>query len=248
MSEQLIDSSIKLLSILGSKELGIHRIKLRALLELGQELGLTSKYISHLPPVGLGSITLVDQVVIIFLLKLVLPQKVLEIGTFKGYTTRLILDNTEEGCLVCSVDLPNSSIDSIGPVDEEHARQSAEENDNYLRFIQSKEGRPHLVGISEAQQQRLFLVAKDSSKIDFKTEFSECNMVFIDGGHDFALVDSDSKNSFEVVKRGVIIWHDYGSTIHGDVTKYLDSRSSNLQIFYVENSLIAFSFVNIDFK
>jgi len=226
----------------------IFNMKLRVLLEQASSSGVDPLYTCQLPPVGMGSITLVDQIAIICLLKIFKPQNILEIGTFKGYTTHLLLQNSSENAAVTSIDLP---IEATGGLecftDDAKARADGDYNDNYLRLIQAKQGRPHLVGLPDRLVKKLRLIEEDSTNINFSKTLSELDFAFIDGGHHIDIVKTDTLNVLSVMRSGVIIWHDYGSLIHNDVTRYLESELRlKMKIFSIENSLIAFSIIGGD--
>ena len=70
---------------------------------------------------------------------------------------------------------------------------------------------------------KITLVKADFS-INFKDEFGSSEFVFIDGGHDHKTLSSDTENP--IVRRGVIVWHDFGSNLHNDVSDY--SRNQNI--------------------
>ncbi|WP_455873010.1 hypothetical protein [Rhizobium yanglingense] len=91
--QKLIESAATLRSALAARS-EVHELKLRALLELADELKIAKEYTASLPPIEIGSITLVDQVVLVLLAKIVTPRKIIEIGTYKGFTTRLFIENT----------------------------------------------------------------------------------------------------------------------------------------------------------
>lgn len=67
--------------------------------------------------------------------------------------------------------------------------------------------------------------------------------MFIDGGHEKSIVEKDTINARSIVKNGVIIWHDFGSKIHNDVSSFL-LEESDRKIFHVLGSLCAFEFIN----
>jgi hypothetical protein len=243
--QKLIESAAALRSALAAKS-GIYELKLRALLELADELNIAKEYTASLPPIEIGSITLVDQVVLVLLAKIVKPRKIIEIGTYKGFTTRLFIENTPEDCDVVSIDLPKGLTAHLAETDERSALSSAEKNDDYLRKRQEIDGEAYLASITEAQRKRLTLVKEDSTTINFNEAFQSAEMIFIDGGHEHQIVRSDTENAFGIVKRGVIVWHDYNSKIHGDVTEYLAEFSKSQVVFHVANSLVAFALVNIE--
>ena len=85
----------------------------------------------------------------------------------------------------------------------------------------------------------------DSTSYDFSTiEFS---MAFIDGGHDYKTVKSDSLNLLRHIhKPGWIFWHDYDVT--NDVGKFLHEISSKINIRWIKNTRLCFSYVEQNFK
>jgi hypothetical protein len=244
MMTEAIASKEIFLDYLNTRNKGLYCLKLRALLELGQDCKLDSAYLSHLPPIGMGSITLVDQVALVLFVKLFKPKRCIEIGTFKGFTTRLLLDNTNNDCEVVTIDLPSTLTESMSATDETLARKNGEYNDEYLTVIQATEGQPHLNGITAAQLNRLRMVKSDSTTLDFLTEFESAEMVFIDGGHSLKIVKADTENAKKIVNKGVIVWHDFSSGLHTEVSDYINSLAHSNLVFHIENSLIAFQFIN----
>ena len=59
-----------------------------------------------------------------------------------------------------------------------------------------------------------------------ETEFTnKCDLIFIDGGHTYSIVKSDSEKAFKMIsKNGYIFWHDYspGKKSAKDVYNYLN--------------------------
>lgn len=242
--QQIIESASALRAALAADS-GIHVLKLRALLELGDELKIPKTYAAQLPPIEIGSISLVDQVILVLFAKILKPRRVVEIGTYKGFTTRLFLENTLDECEVASIDLPNELTAALADVDERSALASAHQNDDYLRKRQARDGEAYLQSITDAQSARLTLVKHDSTTLDFKRTFGSAEMVFIDGGHDHRIIEADTRNALDIVARGVVLWHDYNSTLHGDVTTYLADFSRSRPVFHVANSLVAFTPINL---
>lgn len=52
-------------------------------------------------------------------------------------------------------------------------------------------------------------------------------------------------NARSIVKDGVIIWHDFGSKIHNDVSSFL-LEEKDRKIFHVLGSLCAFELISSD--
>ncbi len=218
---------------------GINYVKLKTLLSSHGELNSSPVIRSLMPPVEIGSITLVDQIVLILLAKIVEAKSVVEIGTYLGYTTALLAMNTKAS--IYSVDLPKVE-KSVKNFDSNLILNNGEHNDDYLRSEQNKRGEIYLNHLSHEERRRISLVKADSTSIDFKKEFGIADFVFIDGGHEKSIVKSDTLNARSVVKKGVIIWHDFGSKIHNDVTNFL-MEESDRKIFHVLGSLCAFEVI-----
>ena len=219
----------------------INEIKLRDLLQAyAEEFGLRS-YQAMFPPVEIGSITLVDQVVLISLLDMIRPRNILEIGTFKGYTTRLLLENSDIQSSLASVDLPRDATQGIAEKSLEGALKDGNYNDDFLRIRQRDDGEVYLKDLSAENLARLNLIKVDSTKIDYSDYFSSLEYAFIDGGHDYNTVKTDTEKVLDVLTEGVILWHDYSSGIHSDVTTYLQDICADMNIYHVKGSLLAFT-------
>ena len=100
MTEELIQK------FLDNYDRGIVEIKLRDLLHLKEKVSRDPRIQTLFPPTEIGSITLVDQIVILCLLKILKPSVILEIGTYLGYTTSLLAINTSVA-KIFSIDLPD---------------------------------------------------------------------------------------------------------------------------------------------
>ena len=135
-------------------------------------------------------------------------QNFLEIGTYDGNTALNCAINLNEGSKVLTIDLP----------------ENADANnqllyDNFL-INNPKRALKKCAHIPNVQQ-----IYANSTEVDFgKLDF---NLAFIDGGHDYITVKSDSENVLKNIKSpGVILWHDYdvenpvGDLIHELSPKY----------------------------
>jgi predicted O-methyltransferase YrrM len=221
---------------------GIHTVKLRDILALHSTDLTQTRIQTMFPPIGVGSITLVDQIVLLSLCKAINAKNILEVGTFLGYTTTLLAMNTN--ARVYSIDLPAEECDEI-EYDEEKIYSDDKFNDNFLRYKQAVDGAKYLELLDKSQKARVKLIKQDSTKLDFSVKFGNLDFIFIDGGHSREIIHSDTTNALKAVDKGIIVWHDFSSQIHTDVTDYLSGRQ-DLKIFHVSNSLCAFSFVGFD--
>ncbi len=88
----------------------------------------------------------------------------------------------------------------------------------------------------------------DSKRFDFSPWRACVDLIFIDGGHDFATVKSDTENAFELIRtdrRSCILWHDYGNPEYSALTDYLDELSQRLEIFHIEDTMLCAWFNNV---
>ena len=68
-----------------------------------------------------------------------------------------------------------------------------------------------------------------------------CGQVFIDGGHDFATVKSDTENAFQLVRTdrpSCVLWHDYRNPEYSGLTFYLEELSKETDIFHIEDTML----------
>lgn len=89
-----------------------------------------------------------------------------------------------------------------------------------------------------------------SMNFDFSPWHGSCDLVFIDGGHDYATVKADTLNAMKLLRSApppvtvavpqAIVWHDYANPQFADVTKYLLSRAG--PILHVLETQIAVYF------
>jgi len=221
---------------------GLHTIKLKDLLSLRDAANFQRDIVTTFPPVTIGSVTLVDQIVLLCLDELLAPGRILEIGTFQGFTTRLFAKNSAANTIY-SVDLPAVQESILASPDAAKVLSDGDYNDDFLRDLQNRSGEVYLAGLAAAERQRIKLVKQDSTTIDFGQAFGSVDFVFIDGGHHYDIVRSDTEKSLAILGKGVVVWHDFSSGIHSDVTRYLTERAAENRIFHVNGSLCAFQLI-----
>lgn len=245
LSPEIIESREVLAEFLNSRESGVRRVKPRVVFRTVEEhLGIPITMSLKIPSSEIGSITMLEAAILCALLQLEVPDSVVEIGTYLGYSTRLFLDNTSAGCKVTSIDLPTTF--NVNPDAASYSELDIHlddiKNDEYLRLKQRVVGAPYISDIDHLEVERLHLVKADSRLLTASQVATpkSVDFVFIDGGHDENTVASDSKLASELVgDSGVIVWHDFGSTIHHDVTEEIQSIAATRQIISVANTLLA---------
>ena len=233
---------------------GLSTIKPRVLLTYLENTNQIDELVAMpFPPSILGSIPVFDALMLAGIVRVVKSKRVLEFGTFLGYSTRIILENSLDNCDIVTIDLPhgaeqgNLSLE----VTESALHSNPSLNDDFLRQYQFINGPRFLNNLSDDQIKRLHLVKADSRKVD-ATELVEkaggyFDLIFIDGGHDMETISSDTALAIQVAsKNATIVWHDYGSTIHTSVTDFLMGMSANKRIIAIAGTLLAMCHLGLD--
>ena len=136
--------------------------------------------------------------------------------------------------------MPKITISHETEVDHRKILSDGDYNDSYLRSIQNNSGEKYLRNLEKSCSKRLNLIKCDSTQLSFKDEVGPIEFAFIDGGHHRDIISKDTQNVLCQMKSGVIVWHDYSSSIHSDVTSFLLEHSEKNQLFYVSGGLCAF--------
>jgi hypothetical protein len=244
-STALIDSQAALLERMTAPQPGVVLIKPRVLLEKLEHGSANPVPLAlHMPPSGLGSVTMIEAAMLVALIRMLAPSCIVEFGTFRGYSTALMVRNAGLACRVISLDLGDLGTASDGATVYTAAelRSDDRKNDDYLRHVQSTEGTFYLSDLTPQERHRVSLLHCDSRTFDVTAHQLDgaVDMVFIDGGHDFATIASDTARALQMAsKSSVIVWHDFNSSIHGDVTAFVNGFAAHYQILHVQNTMLA---------
>ena len=176
--------------------------------------------------------------------KMTRPKAIFEFGTFLGYSTALFARNVERGVKIWSIDIGDGDFasDVNSQFSSDQIMSDANTNDSYLRKLQHDQGTVYLSALSETLRSCVRLIRQDSRKLDVVSLGlnGEVDFVFIDGGHDMATIESDTENAFRMIgESGVVIWHDYQSTVHSEVTEFVDRFAADRTVLHVESTLLA---------
>ena len=198
----------------------------------------------NVPSSDIGSVTLLEAAALISLIKLVRPRKIFEFGTFLGYSTALLVENSDPSCEVYSLDLGDAHVgdkplESFATAD---VRSDGDVNDDYLRGAQSLRGPHYITALSAADRARLRLLQQDSRTFNPAAHGLDgaVDLVFVDGGHDTETVTIDTANARRMIgDSGVIVWHDFNSTIHGDVTTFVNQLAAHEVVVCIQHTMLA---------
>lgn len=198
-----------------------------------------------IPSSAIGGMTLLESSILVSLAKLTGARNFFEFGTYMGATSLLLASNAPEDARITTLDLPPDDIDA--PAAEGDIAtlilHNDTENDNYLRRQFAEKGAFYIDRAAPSLQARISRLHLDSRQLDPQGQqlAGKFDFIFIDGGHDYDTVAIDTANALAMAKPdAVILWHDYRSSIHGDVTRFVDDFSAGTQVIHVENTMLAF--------
>lgn len=180
---------------------------------------------------GAGSLYSIDQIILIKLMRITNASYVFEFGTYKGLTTRMLLENLPEknfdGQRVYTLDLPTLHGVKFQGDDDKLALESLGYKRKYL-----ESDKKNLV--SQLYQ--------DSITFDCSNYIGKFQLVFIDGNHELSYVKKDTENALQMMSEApsCVAWHDYGNPQFPELKEYIDSLSKEYPIYFVENTMIAF--------
>ena len=153
------------------------------------------------------------------------PSLMLEFGTYDGLTTLHLAMNSPAEARVVTLDLhPDDPL-----------RQQTTEDTFYTRGV--------TVGAhfqDTASARKIEQVYCDTTKFDQMPYRGQVDFLFVDAGHAYELVRSDSEKALEMVRPGgVILWHDYHYT-HDGVYTLLNGLAPSVPLKCVPNTTLVY--------
>ena len=149
------------------------------------------------------------------------PQLMLEFGTFDGLTALHLAMNSPAEARVVTLDLhPDDPI-----------RQQTTDDTFYSRGVTVG---ARFQGTAEAA--KIEQVYCDTTKFDQTPYRGQVDFLFVDAGHAYELVRSDSEKALEMVRPGgVILWHDYHYA-HDGVYTCLNELADKVTLSQIPNT------------
>jgi predicted O-methyltransferase YrrM len=131
------------------------------------------------------------------------PKVIFELGTFRGRTALNFALNSPADCRIFTLDLAPSGRSAV--IERVNAADAS--------IIQASEtGCDYRGSDVEHKIEQLY---GDSTRFDFRPFSGQVDLVFVDGGHDYEVARSDTRNALAMVRPGgVVVWHDFGN--YGD--------------------------------
>jgi predicted O-methyltransferase YrrM len=193
-----------------------------------------------IPPTEIGGATLLEGALLASLVKLRGAKQIFEFGTYKGASTLLLAENSDDDAKIVTLDIGEDATASLNARNVSH--ESSRDNDHFLRLTRCAGGAPYIERATPNIRAKITQIYCDSQKLDIDAQGyrGRFDLIFIDGGHDRATIINDTQKAFDMAAdNAVIAWHDYGSSVHGDVTAYVDELSQELPIAHIEASMLA---------
>jgi hypothetical protein len=215
----------------------INTIRPSRLLTLFNDHVSERTFTSEIPDGDIGSTSMLEKVMLVVLGRMVKAKKVFEFGTFKGETTKLFISNNV-GEQISSLDLEYFD-EIISREDFDLANDK--DNDLFLAKSRKPDVDNEIRKIADTFGISVELIKKNSMFLDISRRKDQYDLIFIDGGHTAEIIENDTNLALTMVaKGGCIVWHDYGSEIHTDVTHYLDKISDELDLFSIGSTSLVF--------
>jgi predicted O-methyltransferase YrrM len=243
---EVIETASDLVQHLTSEENSIIKIKSRIIFEIIEKnkLELPHFFTLPFPPTQIGSITVFEATLLAALINIFDCKKIVEIGTYIGYSTAIIALNSKRGAEIASIDLPSiSPTADCEQTTRKLLQDNWQKNDEFLRNYQQLKGPYYVDELPEEYRKKVDLIKCDSTEIDASilSKLTNADLVFIDGGHSYEIVENDTNLALAALKSsGLIIWHDFESKIHHEVTKFVrDQFTVNESVLHIENTMLA---------
>src|SRR5208337_531314 len=135
------------------------------------------------------------------------PRVVVEIGTYRGFTTLHLSRNTPDSCRIFTVDLPPEFTEKAPFYSDSH-------------MVKGCGAVPRVFG----NDPKITQILQDSTTIQWEHFLSApIDFAFVDGSHLYDHIRKDTEGVMKVLApNGIVVWHDYRTVeIRRGVRKYL---------------------------
>lgn len=185
-----------------------------------------------------GNINFSEAVSISYLIQALQPKVLFEIGTFDGFSTYHLAMNSPDTAKVFTLNLPPDS-----SFEDYHKLYSLTEYRGDL--LTHELGKSLGIGRMYRESPVAHKVTQlfgDSLEFNFSPYRKSVDLCFIDGGHSYLHMASDTKNAMSILTdMGVAIWHDYNIQ-HREIYRFLNELSETYRLFHLEGTRLVIFF------
>ena len=167
-----------------------------------------------------------------------ISKKIFEFGTCSGKTTYLMGLNSSDDTKIVSITLNPDDLDNVIKKDKDNKV-------SFRNIIQESVYDKFLFSGKEVEK-KIKVIFQNSLDLEHNKYKNEMDLIFIDGGHTYSVIKSDSEKSFEMLnENGIILWHDYvpGKRSAKDVVKYINEISKQKKIYKIKDTSLCI-FIN----
>ncbi|MBD1153446.1 class I SAM-dependent methyltransferase [Pelagibacterales bacterium SAG-MED24] len=164
-----------------------------------------------------------------------ISNQIFEFGTCSGKTTYLMALNSPENAQIITLTLKPENISEIkmDKFDNKISFRNIINESIYEKFLFSE----------TKYENKIKVIFQNSLNFDEKSFSNNFDLIFIDGGHTYSIVKSDSEKSFEMLRsNGIILWHDFvpGKESAKNVVRYINNISKEKNIFHIKNTSLCY--------
>jgi predicted O-methyltransferase YrrM len=176
------------------------------------------------PPLnGIGNVQPYELIVISTICRHLNPDLVFEFGTFNGLTTLHLAMNAAADARIVTIDL----------APEDTRRELINDDTYYIRDNSVGE-----MFQSTPEREKIEQIFGDTTKFDHTDYKGTADLVFVDAGHEYELVRSDTEKALDMLApNGVILWHDYVFSHYGVYT-WLNELSHVIQLHSIPKATL----------
>jgi hypothetical protein len=203
------------------------------------------------PPTQIGSTTVFEATLLAAIINIFDYKKIVEIGTYVGFSTSVMALNSSSDAMIYTIDLPDSNlVANSSEYDRQALLADWKRNDDFLRHHQKSVGAYFIEQIDPDVREKVHMIKCDSTNLNEEIlhTINGADMFFIDGGHAFEIISCDTDTALRSLKKnGWVVWHDYKSKTHTEVTRYIDNDfSKNQLVLHIENTMLALHAPNLE--
>ncbi len=164
-----------------------------------------------------------------------ISNKIFEFGTCSGKTTYLMALNSPEDSEIISVTLKPENLGNI--------EKNNQDNKISYRNIINESIYKNFLFTGSKFENKIKVIFQNSLDFDETQYTNFFDLIFIDGGHTYSVVKSDTQKAFKMInKNGIILWHDYvpEKTSSKDVVKLINEISKKNRIFRIKDTSLCY--------